>query len=68
MAERTTKMTELHEVVVVRGPLARSGRGWDNVVRGQRIHVGSTRGEPALTHVGARGARLLARSSGPGDV
>jgi hypothetical protein len=70
-------MTESHEVVVVRGPSARSGRDLDNVARGQHGHAGSTRGEPAPTRAGVgrmgrghgcvRGVRLLARSPGPDD-
>jgi hypothetical protein len=58
----------------VRGPSAQSGRGLDNVTRGQRGHVRSTRGDPAPTRAGARGSRsrgarsrLLARSPGPDD-
>jgi hypothetical protein len=65
-------MTELREVVTIRGSSARLGRGLDNTARGQCSHGGSTWGEPAPTRVGVghgrvRGARLLARSPGPGD-
>jgi hypothetical protein len=67
-------MTESREVMVMRGPSAQSGRGLDNAAWGQRGHVRSTWGEPALTRAGARGSRsrrvrsrLLARSPGPGD-
>jgi hypothetical protein len=50
-------MTESREVMAMRGPSARSGRGLDNAVWGQRGHARSTWGEPALTRAGARGSR-----------
>jgi hypothetical protein len=59
-------MIESHEVVTVRGPSARSGRGLDNAAQGQRGHVGRAGSDPH-DHARVRGARLLAWSPSSGD-